>query len=196
MRLTQVTAPEVEAIGVDEVKEYLEIFHSDRDDLIGTLIGAVTSYLDGPSGILGRVICEQVWALELTQWPAVRLALPVEPLTSVVVSYIDAEGAEQTLPSSAYQVIGLGDLGQVSTRPELIWEANASLPPLGAGMFPVTVTMTGGAATAGAVPKGLRTAMIMLAGHWFDNRPAVTGASMSEVPMTISTLLARYRRML
>lgn len=198
MRLTRVTAPEIEAITLADVKAYLSILDDDegRDGLISTMIGAVTDYLDGPSGILGRVICEQVWTLELASWPSEGQALPLEPLSAVAVSYIDADGDSQVLSADNYDLEGLGDLGAGSARPELTWADGATLPDLGTALYPVKFTMTGGAATADAVPKGLRTPMIMLAGHWVDNRPAVVAGGMSEVPLTISALLARYRRML
>ncbi|WP_283638103.1 head-tail connector protein [Marinovum algicola] len=198
MRLTRVTEPEIEAITTAEVKAYLSILGDDteRDNLIAMLIGAVTEFLDGPSGILGRVICEQVWTLELASWPTGGLALPLEPLSAVSISYTDTAGDSQALSADAYDLEGLGDLGAGSARPELTWADGVTLPELGTELYPVTITMTGGGATAGAVPKGLRTAMIMLAGHWFDNRPAVVAGGMSEVPLTISALLARYRRML
>lgn len=194
MRLTLETAPVIDAITVDEIKAYLEIDHAERDGLIEDMIGAVSDYLDGPSGILGRVICAQTWTLELERWPVGDLALPIEPISSVSIGYMDVDGNAQTLANSTYQLIGEGGIGQVSARPELIWEAGAELPALHADtMFPITVSMTGGAATAGNVPRGLRTAMIMLAGHWVDNRPVVTAETMAELPLTISTLLARYR---
>lgn len=44
----------------------------------------------------------------------------------------------------------------------------------------------------GALPKTLEIAVLMLAGHWYDNRAAVSGTSMTEVPYTMSTLVKPY----
>lgn len=198
MRLTRVTAPVGEAITVGDVKAYLSILDSDaeQDGLIEMLIGAVTDYLDGPSGILGRVICEQVWTLELASWPVGGLALPIEPLSTVAINYVDAEGDSQTLDAEAYDLEGLGGLGESSARPALSWAEGVVLPELGPALYPVSIALTGGAGTASAVPRGLRTAMIMLAGHWFDNRGHVVSQTAAEMPLGISALVARYRRLL
>lgn len=39
----------------------------------------------------------------------------------------------------------------------------------------------------------VRTAMLLLIGHWFANREAVTANSASEVPLAVEALLQPYR---
>ena len=190
MRLTRTTAPVEKAITVDQVKSYCGVDHAFHDAMIATLIGAVSKYLDGPSGILGRAILQQTWLLELESWPS-RIHLPLEPVSSVAVSWLDAEGVEAILDASSYQLVA-----GPAVQPFIEWEADAALPQLSGQMYPVRVVIAAGAADAASVDDGLKQAMIMLAGHWYDHREAVVAQATSELPLGISALLARYRRVL
>lgn len=188
MRLTRTAAPVGHAITSTEVKAYCRVDSADEDTLIKSLIGAVHDYLDGPSGILGRAILQQTWRLELTAWPH-RLLLPIEPVSAVAVSWLDAEGTATTLPADSYHLIT-----SPSAQPVIVWKADAALPQLSGQLFPVRIDITAGEADAASVDDGLKTAMIMLAGHWYDHRAAVVSQGTAELPFALSSLLARYRR--
>lgn len=194
MRLTRVTAPTEEAIDAAFVKTLLNIEPDFSETLvdarIDALIGAVTDYLDGPTGILGRAILQQTWLLELERWPD-RLPLPVEPVSAVTVSWFDGVDSEATLPATDYEIVSTP-----ASRPELVWTASAALPQLGPRMFPVRVEITAGAVNATAVPKSLREVMGLLAAHWYEHRAAVSGPAAVEMPFGISAMLARHRVML
>lgn len=187
MRLTRVTAPTGAAISAADVKPLLSIEHPDDDVLIETFVGAVTDYLDGPAGILGRAIVSQEWLLELERWPD-RLSLPLEPVTSVAVSWFDAADTETTLAATNYEIVSAP-----GSRVELVWTDGAVLPDLGARMFPVRVAITAGYADAASVPEGLRHVMSLLAAFWFDNRGSISSPAAVELPFGISAQLARYR---
>ena len=63
--------------------------------------------------------------------------------------------------------------------------------------YPVKITITAGFGAADDVDEGLKVAIKMLVGHWYDNRETVVmGMSAIELPMAVSALLARYRVML
>lgn len=47
----------------------------------------------------------------------------------------------------------------------------------------------------GALPKPLEMAVLLLAAHWYNQREAVSGVQMAEVPYTISSLVKPYRRL-
>jgi len=51
-----------------------------------------------------------------------------------------------------------------------------------------------GGVTANSMPEDVRTAAMMLVGHWFENRSAVhIGSSIQELPLAVNALLAKYR---
>jgi uncharacterized phiE125 gp8 family phage protein len=60
----------------------------------------------------------------------------------------------------------------------------------------VKVTWVAGyGATADAVPPSIRSALLMLVAHLYDNRSAANAGNItSELPFTVAALLAPYRR--
>lgn len=190
MRLTQISAPAGLPVTVEDVRSFCRVPHNDEDWQLAALISAAYDLLDGPTGILGRAILSQTWRMELTGWPG-AVILPIEPVVSVAVSWIDAADDEQDLDAGASWLVS--NPGQPTV---LNWNPNVVLPSLSLSVpYPVRIDMTCGYANAEAIPAAIRQAIRMMVAHWFDNR-AVAAPSMSEIPLSVSALLARYRRLL
>lgn len=191
MRLTLTTPPAELPIDLASAKKHCRVDHSDDDDLIEGLIGGVVSYLDGPSGVLGRAIMPQTWRLELEAWPG-ELSIPVEPVRDVTVTYVDSAGVTQTIDPASYDLVQWPSFAATWS-----FEADVVPPVLGDDRYPVTFNIEAGFASAEDVEPGLKTLMLMLVAHWYENREAVVvGTITGELPLAASTLLARYRRML
>lgn len=47
----------------------------------------------------------------------------------------------------------------------------------------------------GDLPLALQQAIMMLAGHWYNQREAVSGAQMTEVPYSLQALIKPYRKL-
>lgn len=47
----------------------------------------------------------------------------------------------------------------------------------------------------GALPRPLTIAVYSLGGHWYNQREAVAGVQMSEVPATLTALIRPYQRL-
>lgn len=45
------------------------------------------------------------------------------------------------------------------------------------------------------LPATLQQAVLLIAGHWYNQREAVSGAQMSEVPYTLQALIKPYRKL-
>ncbi len=183
MRLTRTAGPTEAVITLSEAKVQCHVDHGDEDAYIETLIAAASDYLDGPSGILGRAIIEQTWLLELEAWPDM-VVLPIEPVTSVVVSWLDRDGEEKTFPDTGYDVIS-----NPSARPVLQIKRDVNAPQLGPQKYPVRITIVAGWADASEVPASLKVAMLMLIAHWYERGASHAG----DLPMAVSALLARWR---
>lgn len=52
-----------------------------------------------------------------------------------------------------------------------------------------------GILVGGDLPTPLRQAVLLLAGHWYNQREAVSGVQMTEAPYTIQALIKPYRRL-
>src|SRR5262245_43459064 len=113
MSLRVLVPPAAAPLTVAEAKSHLRFFETVEDAVIAGYIRAATAALDGPDGALGIALITQ--PLELCtdvpcRWCAIRLPCP--PLQAVEsVSYVDQDGAEQTVNPAVYQAIGVGDQG-------------------------------------------------------------------------------------
>lgn len=47
----------------------------------------------------------------------------------------------------------------------------------------------------GKLPVMLQQAVLMIAGHWYNQREAVSGVQMAEVPYTLQALIKPYRKL-
>ena len=46
-----------------------------------------------------------------------------------------------------------------------------------------------------ALPATLQQAVLMIAGHWYNQREAVSGVQMAEVPYTVQALIKPFRKL-
>lgn len=106
MALTRTAAPAGTPITLAEAKTQLGVTSSDDDTLIGALVDAAVSRIDGPSGI-GVALVTQTWTQTLDAWPydgEIRLGLwPVQSVSSI--TYVDTNGDTQTVSSSNYRLV-------------------------------------------------------------------------------------------
>lgn len=190
MRLTMSTPPAELPVSLEEAKRHclIETEDAEDDQLVTGFIEAAVDYLNGPSGILGRAIVTQEWLMELQGWPG-RISLPLEPVQSVTVRYLDPDGIEQELSADAW------DLDQYpSRRTELAWSSGYQFPSLQAVRYPVRISITAGFGGAADVPTALKVAIQMLVAHWYEYREAVMPGSMGDgLPAAVNSLLARWR---
>ena len=47
----------------------------------------------------------------------------------------------------------------------------------------------------GSLPATLQHAVLMIAGHWYNQREAVSSVQMAEVPYTLQALIKPYRKL-
>ena len=47
----------------------------------------------------------------------------------------------------------------------------------------------------GELPTMLQQAVLLIAGHWYNQREAVSGVQMAEVPYTLQALIKPYRKL-
>jgi uncharacterized phiE125 gp8 family phage protein len=191
MALKRKTAPLLQPLSRDEVKAHLRVQHNDDDVLIDGLIESATSYLDGPSGIMGRCLMAQDWYLYYDAFPNGDLLLPLANLLSVVaVEYVDPSSLTYVTWTQAlnYEVDATAHEGWVI--PVHGW------PAIAATSNAMRVTFRCGfGELASDVPAAIRLAMKLMIGHWYENRETVNaGTVTSELPLTTEALLAPFRR--
>ncbi len=122
--------------------------------------------------------------LTLDAWPAGDLKLWPVPLASVEdVAYDDADGVEQTLPASSFQVLRHRRPGVIRLKP------GVDRPQLADTPGSVRIAYTVGHADVGQAPATLLAAVRILASHLYEEREIVSPTQLHEVPMGVRRLL-------
>ncbi|MQX34436.1 head-tail connector protein [Sinorhizobium meliloti] len=180
-RLVRTVAPAGPAVTLAEAKRHLRVFHDDDDDDITSMIAAAEASIEGPSGI-GIALLSQTWRLSLDQFPC-EIIVPLGPVTGVTsVTYRDGAGLEQPVSGLRY------DLDQ---QPLRIWSArDTAWPTITCEPGAVKVTFECGHET---LPQDLRWALLLLVGHFYENREAVADGGLAELPLGVASILERYR---
>ncbi len=194
MGLSLVTPPTVEPVSLAEAKAHTNPCGSDDDGLLAGYI--LAARLHAENYIRGAIIT-QTWDAKYDHgWPMVwvrdycrtRIELPLRPVQSVTsVSYVDDNGATQTLSGSLYTT-------HLDRPVPCIDRAyNQSWPSVRDVSDAITVRFVAGYLPE-KVPDGIRQAILLLIGHWYANRETVNiGNITSELPFTTQALLDPYR---
>ncbi len=180
-----VVTPPAPIVSTDEAKAQLRVDFDDDNALIDALIDAATSHLDGWAGVLQRALGAQTLKVTLDGFPAEPLRLPCPPIIAITaITYIDADGAEQTVDAATYELSAGGVLRLAYGQD---WPTPRSDDD------PVTITYTAGYDT---VPGPIRQAILLMVGDLYANRETVVvGTVSAEIGMapTVATLIGPYR---
>jgi uncharacterized phiE125 gp8 family phage protein len=184
MKVTVITPPEP-VVEWAELRKSLRIDSNAEQEFGEHLIAAVTDWLDGPRGWLGRAIGDQTLELRFARFVGDTVALPYGPVQSITsVQYLDDDGAEQSFAGSSYQL--LTD-DRISVHEDIGW------PDVFEDEEAVRIRYVAGypkdAQGASTVPAAVRGAIIAGAGFLFDNRDA----SLEQALPMVRALAQKYR---
>jgi uncharacterized phiE125 gp8 family phage protein len=183
-------APVGQPVTLAEAKAQCRVDHSDEDALLTSLIAAAVAHLDGYGGVLGRAILTQTWRQDFDGFAGVgdlRLRLPMPAASVASVTYVDAEGQTQTLASGLYALRRDAVGSFVEPAYGEGWPATRSQTAS------VSVTFTAGYGGAADVPQPIKQAILLLVGHWYANREAVTSDPATPLPLGVEALIAPRR---
>lgn len=186
LTLSQTTVPTSEPITVDDVKSYLRIDHHDEDILLSTLIATAREDVER---FLRRQIMTATWKLYLDDWPSGQtIRPPYPPLQSVTsIAYTDSDGVSQTLNASLYQVDIISQPGRICPSYSQVWPTVR-----GETVNAITITYKAGYANIGAVPKGIKMAILLLIGDMYEHRESQLETKV-EQNNTVIRLLWNWR---
>lgn len=175
------TPPAAEPITTAEAKDHLRVVTDDEDALVASLVKAARQLVER---VTNRALVTQTWVLKADCFPT-WFEMPLPPLASVVeITYVDPDGATQTLSSSVYEVDTTSEPGRVRLAYDQDWPSTRAHPQS------VSVEFMCGFGDAEGVPETLRQAIRLLVGHFYENREAVGMNAFHELPMAVRTLLA------
>lgn len=182
--LKQTSAPSREPLDREEVKAHLRITSGDEDTYLDRLITAARQYVEEYTGrqLITATWKETRWRFPCWEWIADRPDLI--SVSSVV--YTASDGTSTTMPSTDYTVSTNQHRGIVTPAYGTSW------PAARYQIDSVALTYTSGyGSTPASVPQAIRQAMLLLIGHWYENREA-TGSISKELEFSVGALLGPY----
>lgn len=207
MELLLITPPTTEPVTLTEAKNHLrlDLVATGEDVEINALIQAAREYCEDYQN---RAYITQTWDLMLDGWPRNNarydsrtnarenpIKIPLPPLQSVTsITYTTSEGEVKTMPSTDY-IVAPGAYGsRIALASGKSWPSEALQTVQG-----IKIRFVAGYPTktgtpndpAGNVPQKVKRAMLMLIGHWYENRETVTVGSSIGVSKEIE--LATHR---
>lgn len=185
-----ITPPAIEPVTVDEVKVHQRIIGSDQDAVISGLITAARQVVENHTG---RHLIDQTWQGVTDRW-----MVPFELIGNAriiqSVSYYAEDNVSTTMASEQYYLITSGLV------PVLYFFDGVILPSIAARADAVKVLLTAGyGALAEDVPMAIRQAILLLVGHYYENRESTTPVSVNELPSgfaglgSVEALLLPYK---
>ena len=210
MALTLIEPPEDDPVSLEEAKDHCRFPYDDEDNLIVGLIKAATASVEKHTGL---ALITQTWEYRRDEFERPLLLtdatltgtrpirIPISPIQSVnSFSYVDADGETTVLYDSVGSpVVDTGEIAiDLHSRPaRIVPLANVTWPTsMYAANSLVIQVVAGFGDHPDSVPAPLKQAILLLVGHWFQNRGTmaeVSSRSMVEIPNGISFLIDPYR---
>lgn len=187
--VTVITAATRDPVSLQEAKAHCRVDAAEDDGILVSYLLAARSHLET---LTGRVFAPQTLEFSTNSFQNADgedvISLPVAPVRSVTsIAYIDQAGNAQTLSGAAYEA-------NLSKEPVKLEPAyNGSFPTARDTYNAVTVRFEAGY-PLGNLPEPLRVAILLLVGHWYANREAVTTAQNPvSIPFGVDALIANWR---
>ena len=184
MEFEVTSAPTTEPIVTADVESYCQYgtLPTDQATAIAIMISAARAAVEKR---LRRQLLTATWKAYLDEFPdadeggqeiEIKDKLPITVVTSI--TYVDGNGATQTLAASAYQVDCASKQSPCRINPAYgtSWpDVRPDTPKA------VCITFTAGYGAAAAVPGSIKLAILLLVANWVRNREAA-GVSVNPLP--------------
>jgi hypothetical protein len=201
--LVLVTKPIHEPVDLVEMKEFLRVTSHAEDHLISQLIKEAREHFDGPMAWFNRALVTATWDYFLDCFPVTPMTgherpdaiwqrqtailVPLPPLQSVTsITYVDVNGAPQTLAPTEYVVDTKSEPGELAPAAGKQWPVAG--PSAYGGLNSVTIRFVAGYGTAPLIPEAIKTWIKIAVAYRFDNR-----SQMNNLPNSFFWSLANYK---
>lgn len=190
MPYTVTTAPALEPVTTDELKDYLRISDTSQDTLLAQLITAARSDVERQTR---RALITQTLTATFPDWPDDEddaLSLPVgNALTISSIKYRDEDNAQNTVSADNYFLVTATQPGRV------FFKDTFTFPDVYERPDAIEIAFTAGfGASASDVPQLLKVVIMALAAYWFEQRlPVNVGNIVNPMPLHVQHMINSYR---
>lgn len=169
-----------------EAKDFLKVDTTADDTLIDNLIKAATQSCEVYTN---RYFLDTLVTQYADKWSDIN-TLYKSPVSSIThIKYYDSNDSLQTLAGTVYLLDEVSQPARIGLKP------NQSFPNLADRINAIEVKYTVGyGETSSDVPEGIRQAVLITIGNWYENRQSVvTGTIATQLPLSSQYLLNQYK---
>lgn len=181
-----ITKPSREPVTLQQAKDHLNIDDDfiDDDSIIELIIQTAREAVENKTG---RKLITTTMGHQRDCFNSV-MELPHTVQSVTEITYVDNDGATQILANTEYEV----DVNRTPGRVMLAYDK--TYPSTRNKSNAVTIKyVTGFGSNAQDVPSALQHAMLLLIGHYYENREATAPININTIPMSVEFLLNPYR---
>tara|TARA_R100000655_G_scaffold62757_3_gene101234 strand:+ start:1225 stop:1806 length:582 start_codon:yes stop_codon:yes gene_type:complete len=172
-------------ITTSEAKEHLKVDTTADDTLIGNLI---TAAVQSAQIFTNRFFIESQIIQYGDKWEDISYLFKSKVNQVSSIKYYDKDNSLQTLSTD----IWLADINHQPARIGL--KPDKDFPQLAHRINAIEVTYKVGYGVAGDVPQGIKQAVLLTIGNWYQNREqVVVGRIATELPKSAQYLLEQYK---
>ena len=181
-----VTAATENPITLTEAKTHLKVDTTADDTFITNLIKSATS---SAQEYTNRFFIQTTIQQVGDKWEDISNLFKSPVLSVTNIKYVDPDGTLQTLNTDIYFLDDVNKPARIGLKP------NQSYPEIINRLNAVQVNYIVGLAEGpDEVDEGIRQALLLTIGNWYQNRQAVvTGTIATELPMNAKFLLDQYK---
>ena len=164
-----------EALELQTLKDHLRMNTDDEDTLLGYYLTTAREMFQHKTGMQ---VCHAHFKMYLDQWSSI-IYLPLYPVMTIV--------------SVLYGSTAFTDyISNLKRTPARI--TPNSFPQLDQTISPkITIHFHAGYSNASDIPQSVKTAIMLLAGHYYNQREAYGEVDLKEVPLGFARICDKYR---
>jgi len=193
-KLVTATSSGQTSLPLEDIKNHLRLSlgETDEDGLLEGLRKSAQEYVENYTN---RKLLTQSWNVYFDDWPdGDSFEIPYPPLQSIPstgVVYTNSTNDSTTWGSTKWCSDTASEPGRlVREYEESSWPTTATLH----NNNPIAIEFVCGYTTASNIPQSIRQAMLLIVGHFYENREeTIIGQPITRVPMAVKSLLAPYR---
>lgn len=181
-------APGTTPVSVPELRDHLRLNDQAEDVQLAELLAAAVELFEHDTA---RPVLTTTYRQSLSYWPCGPIVLGKGGVTAVnAVKFYQADGSPSALATDQWRA-------NLATPPASVTLASTPAIVTTAAGIPVVpvgcVEFVAGWATPAAVPRQVRVALKLLAGHWYENREAYTERKLDALALGWARVVASHK---